>query len=51
MAQDEGLMLDLRGGEAKLQAVWELFEEVVTRYPEIFPQRLVDNDLFLNVYG
>jgi len=51
MAQDEGLMMELRAGEAKLQAVWELFGEAITQHPEIFPERLVDNDLFLNVYG
>mmetsp|Transcript_16492 Transcript_16492/g.28011 ORF Transcript_16492/g.28011 Transcript_16492/m.28011 type:complete len:83 (-) Transcript_16492:2016-2264(-) len=49
--QDSSIVEELKEYREELQYEWELFKGVLELYKGVFPPRLIDQGLFLNVYG
>ena len=51
MLYDDYAMCQLQEYDAELQATWQIFEKVLRENSDIFEEKFIDKDLFMNVYA
>lgn len=51
MFQDDEIRVELHEYEMEVRQEWLMFCKVLRAHPAIFPNKFIDRDLFLNIYG